>query len=93
MPDGMLSALAALHRGHDGPLPVALAEAARNGGATRCAALRSLAESRHIDRRAAACRIALVRTARHRHGNDALLQEFAMIRAAGLALRTATDPA
>ena len=94
MLDGLSAALAALHLGRDGPLPAALREAARNGGAASLAALRGAAESRHLDRRAGACRIELA-ASRHR-GTPVpavLFAELAAIRAAGLALRAARSAA
>lgn len=90
MLDGLSAALAALHLGHDGPLPAALRETVRNGGAANLGALRGGTESRHLDRRAAACRIALAAD-RHRGtpASAVLRDELAAIRAAGLALRAA----
>jgi hypothetical protein len=90
MSDGPSAALAALHLGHDGPLPAALRDAVRNGGAAALGALRGAAECRHLDRRAGACRIALA-TDRHcgAPASAVLRDELAAIRAAGLALRAA----
>ncbi len=84
MPDGLSVALAALHLGHDGPLPAALRDAVRNGGAPSLGALRAAAESRHLDRRAGVCRIALaVNRQRGTPVPAALFTELAAIRAAG----------
>ena len=90
MSDGSSAALAAFHLGRDGPMPTALRDAVRNGGAARLAALGRAAESRHLDRRAGACRIEL---AANRHRGTPVpavrLGELAAIRSAGLALRAA----
>jgi hypothetical protein len=86
MSDGMPAAFAALHLGRDGPLPAALRAAAWNGGAARLGELRIFAESRHLDGRAARCRIALAGGA-----GAAVARELAAIRVAGLALRASGD--
>jgi len=90
MSDGSSAALAALHLGHDGPVPTALRDAVRNGGAASLGALGHAAEGRHLDRRAGVCRIELLANRQRRTPVPAvLLAELAAIRAAGLALRAA----
>jgi hypothetical protein len=85
LPDDRSAILAAIHLAYDGPLPRALSEALRNGGARRLGRLHRQSESREIDRRAGACR---ARIAAGRIGEDTPTGqgELARLRAAGLAL-------
>jgi len=84
--------LSSLHRRYDGPVPAALRDAARNGGAETLRHVLALAESRALDRRAAGCRAAACRardpgqsSAATPHPASALRD----IRAAAIALRQA----
>lgn len=83
------AALAALSLAYDGPAPVALHEAAINGGGHLLRDLRHRAESRHLDRRALACR---ARIAANRLEAEEIARELTRLRALGLALREAGNP-
>lgn len=83
------AALAALSLAYDGPAPVALREAAVNGGEYLLRDLRRRAEARHLDRRALACR---ARIAANRLDADESAQELTRLRALGLALRELGHP-